>query len=124
MFVERGVIDALARPDILIEHIEDDCLTDAIESGAEDVEIHDAAQRQVTFYCEPNEFLKVKQKLTSCGYKIVDSECAFIWEAPKVKLREDEAKNYQQFKERLQQLVDGFDIVYDNHDDDDDDVEA
>lgn len=118
MFNERGVIHAIARPDVRIDHFEDDCLSDAVEVGAEDVEIHDVAERQVTFYCEPNEFVKVKQKLTSSGYKIVDADCHFIWEAPTVKLNADEAKNYEQFKERLQTGVDGFEVIYDNVDDD------
>lgn len=120
LFKERGVIDALARSDIRVDHFEDDCLNDAIECGAEDVEIHDVNQQQVTFYCEPIEFVKVKQKLTSAGYKIVDAECVFAWEAPTVKLNEDESKNYEHFKDRLQQGVDGFDTIYDNLDDDDD----
>lgn len=120
MFTERGIIDALAPPEVRIDHFEDDCETDAIECGAEEVEVHDVAQRQVTFYCDPKEFIIVKQKLTKCGYKIVDAECVFIWEKPKVKLTDAEAKNYQQFKERLQNGLDGFDTIYDNVDDGDD----
>lgn len=117
LFTERGVIEASVRPEIRDDHFEDDCLNDAVECGAEDVEVHDVAQRQVTFYCEPNEFASVKQKLIKCGYKIIDSECVFFWESPTVKLTEEETKNYQQFKERLSQGVDGFDTVYDNVED-------
>lgn len=120
MFTERGVIAALARPEVRTDHFEDDCLNDAIECGAEDIEVGDVAERQVTFYCEPNEFVRVKQKLSSSGYKIVDAECVFFWEAPTAALSEDETKNYDQFKERLVQGVDGFDTIYDNLDDDGD----
>lgn len=120
MFTERGVIDALARPEVRIDHFDDDCETDAIECGAEEFEVHDAAQRQVTFYCDPKDFVLVKQKLTKCGYKIVDGECVFIWEKAKVKLTDAETKNYQQFKERLQNGIDGFDTIYDNVDDGED----
>lgn len=120
MFTERGVIAALARPEVRADHFEDDCLNDAIECGAEDIEVHDVAQRQVAFLCEPIEFVKVKQKLTSCGYKIVEADCVFNFDGPTVKLSEEEVKNYDFFKERLQQGLDGFDTIYDNLAEDDD----
>lgn len=118
LFTERGVIDAIARPEIRSDNIEDDCLEDAIECGAEDIEVHDANEKQITFYCEPQEILRVKHKLSSLGHHIVNAECIFIPKSALVTLTESEAENYEIFKEKLR-AVDGFDEIYDNIDDED-----
>lgn len=118
LFIERGVINVIARDGINTETIEDDCLSDAIECGAEDIEVFNAIERQVTFFCEPKEFLKVRQKLTAAGHKIEHSEIEFFPNAQLVQLAEAELKDYKKFKTKLEN-IEGFDEVYDNLDDDD-----
>lgn len=117
-FTERGVINAIARPEVRADHFEDDCLNDAIECGAEEIEVHDAEQKQVTFLCDPNDFIKVKTKLTALNYQIEHSECVFI---PKpnimVRLNSNEIHDYKLFLGRLQE-VEGLDEIYDNIEDD------
>lgn len=110
-FIERGVLNAIATTDA--EHFEDNCLTDAVECGADDIEVFDAAKRQVIFFCDPIELPKVKQKLTSVGYRIEYSECEFFPNIPLVSLTETEMADYKHFKERLLS-IEGFDEVYDN----------
>lgn len=113
LFDERGLIDALARPDIGVDSIEDECLNDAIEAGAEDVEIHDAKERQVTFYCNPNAIAGVKQNLSSAGHQIVHSERAYESKGLLVTLNEAEATDFDLFRSKLE-TIDGFDEIYAN----------
>ncbi|XP_055322468.1 probable transcriptional regulatory protein Dtur_1615 [Sitodiplosis mosellana] len=118
LFVERGVVNVIARDGISPENIEDECLSDAIECGAEDIEVFNAVERQVTFFCEPREFLRVRQKLSTAGYKIEHSEVEFFPNVQLVQLTEGELNDYNKFKTKLEN-IDGFDEVYDNLDDDD-----
>lgn len=127
LFIERGVLHVIARDGIDVKQFEDECLTDAIEYGAEDIEVFDVAERKVTFFCDPREFLRVRNKLSAAGYKIEHSECSFL---PKtncnlVQLNEAELKDYNKIKDKLTQ-IEGFDEIYDNleNDDDDDDVNS
>lgn len=117
LFIERGVFNVIARPDIRTDNLEDECLSDAIEFGAEDIEVHDIDKMQVTFYCEPNHFFKVRQKLIAAGYQVEYSECDFIPTMPLVELTESERADYNKFKERLMS-IEGFDEIYDNLKDD------
>lgn len=117
-FNERGVFNVIARPDINADNLEDECLSDAIECGAEDIEIHDTDKRQVTFFCDPNHFFTVKHKLTAAGYQIEHSECDFLPNGPLVELTESEQADYKKFKERLM-AIEGFDEIYDNLKDED-----
>ncbi|XP_031618443.1 uncharacterized protein LOC116337742 [Contarinia nasturtii] len=119
VFNERGVINVTARDGISLEHIEDECLSDAIECGAEDIEVYNAAERQVSFFCDPNEFLKVRQKLSALGHKVEHSECEFFPKTQLVQLKESELNDYKNFKSKLIEF-DGFDEIYDNLDDDND----
>lgn len=112
-FVERGVFNVIARAEINIDKIEDECLSDAIECGAEDIEVDDASKQQVTFFCNPLEFLKVKQKLTAIGHKVEHAECIFYPKISLVQLTESELADYDKFKDKLV-LVDGLDEIYDN----------
>lgn len=112
-FVERGVFNVIARSGINIDRIEDECLSDAIECGAEDIEVDDAIEQQVTFFCDPLEFPKVKQKLTAIGHRIEHAECIFFPKIPLVQLNENELADYDKFKDRLV-FVDGLDEIYDN----------
>lgn len=119
MFTERGVIDAIARPEVRASHFEDDCTTDAIECGADDVEIHDAAKRQLTFICDPVEINRVKQKITALGYQIEYCERSYIPNTI-VTINEAEKLDYAKFQDKLE-AIDGFDDIFDNIEDDEDD---
>lgn len=116
IFTERGVICVVARPEIDANSFEDECLNDAIECGAEDIEVFSVADRQVTFYCDPQEFIKTRQKLSSIGHQIEHSECMFLPNGQPIKLSESEAADYAKFKDRLN-AVDGLDEIYDNAED-------
>lgn len=121
LFTERGIINAIARDDINVENFDDECLSDALECGAEDIEVGDIGEKQVTFLCDSNEFLKVRQKLTATGYQIEHSECAFFSNTNLAQLNDTELADYKKFKERLL-LIDGFDDIYDNLENDDADL--
>lgn len=113
LFTERGVFHAIAPPANAGDQFEDLCTDDAIDSGAEDVEIYDAVERQVTFYCEPRDFAKVGQKLRQKEYRIEHSECEFTPNVPSVTLNSDEEKSYNIFKDKIR-AAEGFDEIYDN----------
>lgn len=118
LFDERGVINAIARSGINADNFESDCLGDAIECGAEDIEVHSVAERQVTFLCGPRDLMEVRKKLATAGYQIEDSDCIFFPNTHLVELNDAEAADYKKFKERLT-LVDGFEEIYDNLKEDD-----
>lgn len=120
LFTERGVCNVTARDGISVPNIEEECLNDAIECGAEDIEVFDAAERQVSFFCSPQDFLRVRQKLTAAGHKIEHSELAFFPNTQLVQLSDAELTDYKKFKERLIS-IEGFDEIYDNVENDDDD---
>lgn len=112
MFEEKGYVDALVPPRVNESNIEDDCTTDAIECGASDVHVHNAAERQVTFYCEPNAVVGVRQNLEKLGYQIENSDISF--DAHKlVRISKKEKLDYDKFMERLR-AIEGFDDVFDN----------
>lgn len=123
LFVERGMIDAIARPDINVDSIEDECIGDAMECGAENVEIYDANERKVTFHCDPSDIVRVRHKLATAGHEIAHSECVFESKAPGITLKDAEAKDFEIFKGKLKSYVDGFDEVYSNLEEEDDDTE-
>lgn len=116
LFDERGVINVIARDGISVEAMEEECLNDALECGAEDVEVYDTNERQVSFTCDPIEFLKVRHKLSTLGHKVEHSECAFIPNGQLVKLSESELTEYNKVKNKIMDL-EGFEEIYDNLDD-------
>lgn len=118
LFTERGIINAIARDGIGMDNFDDECLNDALECGAEDIEVGDVTKKQVTFLCNANEFLKVRQKLTAAGHQIEHSECAFFPNTNLAQLNDSELADYKKFKDRLL-LIDGFDNIYDNLENDD-----
>lgn len=121
-FIERGVLHMVARDGIDVNNFEDECLTDAIEYGADDIDVFDVAERKVTFYCHPRDFLRVRNKLTVAGYKIEHSECLFLpsTNCTMAQLTEGESKDYNRMKQKLT-LIEGFDEIYDNLENDIDD---
>lgn len=124
LFIERGILHVIARDGIDLNSFEDDCTADAIECGAEDIEVFDVNERKVTFFCDPKEFLRVRNKLSLAGYKIEHSECSFFpsESCNLVQLNESELKDYNKIKNKLTQ-IEGFDEIYDNLENDDDDEE-
>lgn len=116
LFDEKGVLNVIARDGISPEKIEDECLSDAIECGAEDIEVFNANERKVTFFCDPREFIKVRQKLTAAGHKIEHSEIEFFPNTQLIQLADSELKDYKKFKTKLEN-IEGFDGLYDNLDD-------
>lgn len=118
VFNECGTINVTVRDGINVDNIEDECLNDAIMCGAEDIEVHNAAERQVSFLCHPQSFSSVRHKLETMGHKIERSECIFYPNSELVQLNESELVDYQKFKNKLMKL-EGFDEIYDNLDDDD-----
>lgn len=112
MFDERGTITVTAGSNVKPDDLEEHCMNDAIECGAEDVEIDDVESKQATFFCAPSDFDKVKQKLSAAGYNSVNAEIAFY---PKqaITISEADREHYENFKERVK-TVDGFDEIYDN----------
>lgn len=113
LFDERGVFNVIARDGITADNIEEECLNDADQCGADDFEVFNAAERKVSFFCDPKEFLKVQNKLTLAGYLIEHSECAFYPKTTAAQLSESELVDYGKFKTKLLN-IDGFDEVYDN----------
>lgn len=122
LFDERGVLHVIARDGIDVNNFEDDCTADAIECGAEDIEVFDATERKVTFFCDPKEFLRVRNRLIVAGYTIEHSECSFFPSSNcnLAQLNEAELKDYNKIKDKLTQ-IEGFDEVYDNLENDDGD---
>lgn len=120
VFIERGVFNVITRDSINLENFEDECLNDAIECGADDIEVFDKTQRQVTFFCDAREFVKVRHKLSTAGHQIERSELVFFPNTNLVRLSDTEMADYKKFKSRLIDII-GFDDIYDNLEDDDDD---
>lgn len=120
LFIERGVFNVTARKEISVDNFEDECLTDAIECGCEDIEVYDAAERKVTFFCDAREFLGVRHKLSRAGHQIEHSELVFFPNTALAQLNEAELLDYKKFKAKLLD-VEGFDEIYDNVENDDDD---
>lgn len=120
LFVERGIVHVIARDGIDKKNFEDECTADAIECGAEDIEVFDVNERKVIFFCDPKEFLRVRNKLTTAGHKIEHSECSFFpnTNCNLAQLTEAELKDYNKMKDKLTQ-IEGFDEIYDNLEDDD-----
>lgn len=118
LFDEKGYINGIVRSGVNTENMQDDCETDAIETGANEVYIEDVADRQVTFYCEPQvPYINgVRQQLEKLGYKIEESGISY---EPHnlVAINVKEQLDYTKFREKLE-AIDGFDELFDNIEDD------
>lgn len=113
LFDERGIIDAIAPANIDNVNGFDDAITEnAIECGADDVEIFDSAKRLVTFYCEPRTLVAVRGALEKHGYQIESSEWVFDT-TNRIQLTAAEQADYAKFNQRLNE-IEGFDCIYDN----------
>ncbi|WP_342354449.1 YebC/PmpR family DNA-binding transcriptional regulator [Listeria grandensis] len=106
MFDRRGYI-VIMREGLEVD--EDTFMLEAIEAGAEDVEISDEA---FEVYTEASAFTEVKDALQAAGYTFVTAELSMI---PQVSSEVDEGKK-EQFERMLDALEDDDDVqeVYTN----------
>jgi len=74
MFDKKGVILATISKDKTFDDVE----TDAIEVGAEEVNLIDEETRTVEFVTQEDDFSQVKGSLTKAGYDCQDASIAFI----------------------------------------------
>ncbi|XP_055586898.1 probable transcriptional regulatory protein BLi02909/BL01150 [Uranotaenia lowii] len=112
LFDEQGYVEAIAPLENAKNDLLSSCTEDAIEAGAEDVEVMNEESRLVRFLCDPNEIDKVKTQLEKLNYSIEHSEHAFF---PKsyVKLNPDAQSAYQILKDKLK-TIEGIEDIYDN----------
>lgn len=117
LFDEQGIIDVIV-PDshksLDRAAMEEKCTDDAIECGAEEVEVSDFENKGVTFLCEAIEIPRVRTQLEKLGYVIESSEHIFI---PKtmVGLSEAELEKLQQLVKRIK-AIEGIQEIFDNVD--------
>ncbi|XP_030555061.1 uncharacterized protein LOC115758510 isoform X1 [Drosophila novamexicana] len=92
--------------------LEEKVTADAIQFGAEDVEIVDVTNAAVNFFCSPVILSGLSRTLEQNGYSIENSEHVFTPNSLVV-LAEDEQKAYDAFVQKLR-LVPGLEDIYDN----------
>ncbi|XP_030243183.1 uncharacterized protein LOC115563799 [Drosophila navojoa] len=114
MFEDFGLIEAryaspLTNPETSLE---EKVTEDAIQLGAEDVEIVDATTAAVNFICSPTYLTGLSKTLEQNGYSIENSEHVFTPNSL-VQLDEDEKKAYYVFVKKLRD-VPGMEDIYDN----------
>lgn len=115
LFDSMGLIEAIvpeAKAKLPLESMENVCTDDAIECGAEDVNIIDHATGLVQFSCDPVELSRISNQLLNHGYTIENSEHIFV---PKneISVSEAERKAYNAFVTKLS-AVDGVESIFDN----------
>uniref|UniRef100_A0A8D8G650 Probable transcriptional regulatory protein Teth514_1449 n=1 Tax=Culex pipiens TaxID=7175 RepID=A0A8D8G650_CULPI len=112
MFDEQGYVEAIASENKAGSDLLSACTEDAIEAGAEDVEIMNEESRLIRFLCDPNEIDRVRTQLEKLGYAVEHSEHAFFPKST-IKLNPDATEAYEKLKEKLQ-AMDGVEDLYDN----------
>lgn len=112
MFNEQGYLEAIVPPSKAADDLLSICTEDAIEAGAEDVEVMSEESKLVRFLCNPNELDRVKNQLEKLGYSVEHSEHAFFPKST-IKLNPDATKAYEQLREKLK-TIDGVEDLYDN----------
>ncbi|XP_033151230.1 probable transcriptional regulatory protein MYPU_6240 [Drosophila mauritiana] len=92
--------------------LEDKATNDAIELGAEEIEVVDNADGSVNFLCNPLVLTSLSRNLEKAGYTVENSEHIF---SPMnvVQLSPEELKAYDVFVEKLRNLP-GLEDIYDN----------
>ncbi|XP_061387332.1 probable transcriptional regulatory protein Teth514_1449 [Musca vetustissima] len=101
------------------ESLEDRATEDAIESGAEDVEIMDNETGAVNFVCKPEGINGVRKALENKGYTVVNTEHIYT-PLNTVTLSPEEKADYQKFVDKLKEIQ-GIEDIYDNIEIDDGD---
>ncbi|EDS35950.1 cystinosin [Culex quinquefasciatus] len=112
MFDEQGYVEAIASENKAESDLLSACTEDAIEAGAEDVELMNEESRLIRFLCDPNEIDRVRTQLEKLGYVVEHSEHAFFPKST-IKLNPDATEAYEKLKEKLQ-AMDGVEDLYDN----------
>lgn len=114
MFEDFGLIQASVAKESLasIGDLEDAVTTDAIECGAEDVEVVDAQSGEINFICKAEILSGVQKLLENKGY-IVDNTEHIFSPLKTVTLTAEERVPYEKFLGKLKEIS-GIEDVYDN----------
>ncbi|KAH8341517.1 hypothetical protein KR059_008892 [Drosophila kikkawai] len=92
--------------------LEDKATNDAIELGAEEIEIDDEAEGTVNFLCSPVVLNSLSKSLANLGYAVENSEHIFS-PMKLVQLSAEDQKSYDIFLEKLRNIP-GLEDIYDN----------
>ncbi|XP_005186949.2 probable transcriptional regulatory protein Fnod_1106 [Musca domestica] len=114
LFEDFGLIQATADKTRLAagESLEDKATEDAIESGAEDIEVIDNESGSVHFICKPEGINGVRKALENKGYVVNNTEHIFT-PLNTVTLTPEEKADYQKFVDKLKEIQ-GIEDIYDN----------
>ncbi|XP_017075511.2 probable transcriptional regulatory protein TTE1135 [Drosophila eugracilis] len=114
LFEDFGLIETKYDTSKLLDgpNLEDKATNDAIEFGAEEIEIVDNGKGSVNFLCNPVVLTTLSRNLEKSGYSIENSEHIF---SPMnvVKLSPEDQKAYDVFIEKLR-TIPGLEDIYDN----------
>ncbi|KAL5286862.1 TACO1 family protein [Megaselia abdita] len=115
LFDSMGIIEAIvpeSKKSLPLDKLESVCTDDAIECGAEEVDITEQISGAVQFICDPIELTRISNKLVEHGYQIENSEHIFV---PKteISINEAERKAYDLFLTKLS-AIEGVEAVFDN----------
>ncbi|XP_037709889.1 probable transcriptional regulatory protein MCA1220 [Drosophila subpulchrella] len=114
LFEDFGLIEARYDASKLLSgsNLEDKATNDAIELGAEEIEIVDNAEGSVNFLCSPVVLTSLSRNLEKAGYTVESSEHIFS-PMNAVKLSPEDQKAYDVFIEKLRNIP-GLEDIYDN----------
>ncbi|XP_055371935.1 probable transcriptional regulatory protein Fnod_1106 [Condylostylus longicornis] len=117
LFEDMGLIQAIAHNEIKNKSSVEEIFTeDAIDVGAEEVEIIDKENGVVNFLCSPIELNKVSKSLSAKGYKIEIAEHVFL-PLSTVNIISEDLKSYKVLKDKIL-TIEGLERIYDNLDPD------
>ncbi|KAL9929315.1 uncharacterized protein ACN427_010812 isoform 1-T5 [Glossina fuscipes fuscipes] len=113
-FEEYGLIEATVSKEHLVssKNIEELATENAIECGAEEVEVSDAAAGLVKFICRPEELLSLRKSIETKNY-IIDNMEHIYTPVKYVELPSEEHAGYEKFLAKLHQIS-GIEEIYDN----------
>lgn len=117
MFDEQGVIEVVVPPEMASldeAALEEKCTDDAIECGAEEVEVVDFTNKLATFICNANELNRVRSQLEKLGYVIESNEHVLLPKNP-ISLTGPELEKLELLKSKLK-TVEGVQEIFDNVD--------
>ncbi|KAH8410659.1 hypothetical protein KR009_011101 [Drosophila setifemur] len=93
-------------------NLEDKATNDAIELGADEIEVIDNTEGEVNFLCSPIVLPSLSTNLAKVGYSIENSKHIFS-PLNLVRLASDDQKAYEVFIEKLRNIP-GLEDIYDN----------
>ncbi|XP_017151400.2 probable transcriptional regulatory protein MMOB1910 [Drosophila miranda] len=94
------------------QSLEDRAVEDAIELGAEDIQIVDITTGSINFFCDPVNVFSLSKALANIGYSIENCEHLYV-SNNLVTLSLNEKRAYDVFKEKLRNIP-GLEDIYDN----------